>query len=66
MRICKICSATMYGVMSFSKDKREKFDRCKKCYAETKHQNIKDSELDFSEILHSEYKKAGKQNGEKL
>lgn len=28
MRICRDCLVPMTGVMSFSKDKREKFDRC--------------------------------------
>ena len=44
----------MVGVMSFSKDKHEKFCRCPKCFGETKqtkHSQIKDDELDFKEIL---------------
>lgn len=52
MRICRDCLVPMKGVMSFSKDKREKFDRCYKCHSETKHQNIKDNELSFGEVLH--------------
>ena len=41
----------MVGVMSFLKDKREKFDRCPKCFGETKHRKLQDEELDFGEEL---------------
>ncbi len=41
----------MVGVMSFSKDKHEKFCRCLKCNGETKHNSLRDSELDFGEVL---------------
>lgn len=51
MIICKDCYVPMIGVMSFSKDKHEKFGRCPKCYSETKHQIIRDVELDFGEVL---------------
>ena len=51
MVICKRCYTSMVGVMSFSKNKHEKFCRCPKCYSETKHSQIKDDELDFKEIL---------------
>ena len=42
----------MVGVMSFSKDKHEKYCRCPKCLEETKHTKINDSELNFGEVLH--------------
>ena len=51
MIICKDCYVPMIGVMSFSKNKHEKFCRCPKCYSETKHQIIRDDELDFGEEL---------------
>lgn len=51
MVVCKKCYISMVGVMSFSKDKHEKFCRCPKCHSETKHSQIKDDELDFKEIL---------------
>ena len=51
MQLCKDCYIPMVGVMSFSKDKREKFCRCPKCFSETKHQNIKSSDLSFGEEL---------------
>lgn len=51
MRICRDCLVPMTGVMSFSKDKREKFNRCPQCHGETKHRNIKDDELPFGEVL---------------
>lgn len=52
MKICRDCLIPMTHVMSFSQEKREKFDRCPKCHGETKHQNIKDNELSFGEVLH--------------
>ena len=54
MKICKNCSLPMNPVMSFSKDKNEKFCRCPKCYRETRHRSIKDDELDFGEVLSRE------------
>ena len=51
MQLCKDCYIQMVGVMSFSQDKHEKFCRCQKCYSETKHQNIKSSDLSFGEEL---------------
>ena len=51
MIICKDCYVPMVGVMSFSKDKHEKFDRCPKCFGETKHRKLRDDELDFGEVL---------------
>lgn len=47
----------MIGVMSFSKDKHEKFCRYPKCRAETRHTKLDDSELNFGEYLHREIKK---------
>ena len=38
------------AIMSFSKDKHEKFDRYPKCFGETKHKK-RDDELDFGEVL---------------
>lgn len=52
MQLCKNCWIPMVGVMSFSKDKHEKYCRCPKCLSETKHTKINDSELDFGEVLH--------------
>jgi len=49
----------MVGVMSFSKDKQEKFYQCPKCYGETKHNLLRDSELDFGKVLHSKFQKYG-------
>ena len=57
MTICKDCYVPMIGVMSFSQDKHEKFCRCPKCYSETKHQNIKSSDLSFGEELNKEMHK---------
>lgn len=51
MRFCKDCGTKMVSVMSFSKDKNEKFDRCNKCYSETKHRKLDDKELNFGEEL---------------
>lgn len=46
----------MIGVISFSKDKREKFNKCPRCYGETKHVKLCDDELTFGEVLHNELK----------
>ena len=51
MNICKNCNTSMKQVMSFSKDKHEKFDRYPKCFGETKHRKLTDDELDFGEVL---------------
>ena len=49
MQYCKDCNTKMVGIMSFCKDKHEKFCRCPKCHAETKHHQINDKELNFGE-----------------
>ena len=56
MVVCKNCYIPMVGVMSFSKDKHEKFCRCPKCCSETRHIKINDNELSFIEVLHREIK----------
>mgnify|MGYP004494088461 CR=1 FL=1 len=57
MVVCKNCYIPMIGIMSFSKDKHEKFYRCPKCYSETRRIKINDNELSFGEVLHREIKK---------
>ena len=57
MTICKECYVPMIEVMSFMKDKREKFCRCPKCYYETKHRKLRDDELYFGEVLSRELHK---------
>ena len=57
MTICKDCNIPMQPIMSFSNDKHEKFDRCPKCFGETKHVKLRDDELDFGELLHKELRK---------
>ena len=57
MQFCKDCYVPMIGVMSFSKDKHERFCRCPKCYEETKHKKLRDDELDFGETLDKEIHK---------
>ena len=57
MTICRNCSIPIQPVMSFSKDKHEKFDRCPKCFGETKHRKINDNELMFGEVLDKEIHK---------
>ena len=49
---CINCGIPMVGVMSFSKNKHERFCRCPKCYSESRHRRVNDDELDFGEILH--------------
>ena len=57
MQLCKDCYVPMIGVMSFSKDKHEKFYRCPKCFGETKHRKLRDDELVFGEVLNKEIHK---------
>ena len=57
MVVCKNCYIPMVNVMSFSSGKHEKFCRCPKCRAETRHTKINDNELSFGEVLHREIKK---------
>ena len=57
MIICKDCYVPMIGVISFSQDKHEKFCCCPKCRGETKHQKLRDGELDFEEVLSRELHK---------
>ncbi len=57
MIVCKTCNIPMVEVLSFSKDKHEKFCRCPKCNGETKHNSLMDSELDFGEVLNEKCQK---------
>lgn len=57
MKLCKYCYIPMVGIMSFSKDKREKFNKCPKCYSETEHRKLRDNELGFGEVLSRELHK---------
>ena len=57
MIICRTCSVPMQPVMSFSQDKYGKFDRCPKCFGETKHRKLRDDDLDFVEVLNKEIHK---------
>ena len=63
--ICRDCNVPMQPIMSFSKDKHEKFDRCPKCYEETKHKKLRDDELVFGKVLNKSIK-AGVVNGSRL
>ena len=54
MTFCRDCNVLMQPIMSFSKDKREKFCGCPKCYEETKHKKLRDEELVFGELLSKE------------
>ena len=57
MTICRDCNTPMQSVMSFSKDKHEKFNKYPRCYGETKHVKLRDDELTFGEVLYKELKK---------
>lgn len=56
MMLCKHCTIPMLNVMSFSKDKHEKFTKCPKCHSETKHRIINDNYI-FDEIFQKELHK---------
>ena len=55
--ICRDYNILMQPVMSFSKDKHEKFCGCSKCFSETKHRKLRDDELYFGEVLSRELHK---------
>ena len=57
MTICKDYKKPKQQVMSYSKYKHEKFDRCPKCFGETKHRKLRDDELHFGEVLDKEIHK---------
>ena len=57
MIICKDCNIPMQPIMSFSKDKHERFNKCPRCYGETKHVKLRDDELVFGEVLSREMHK---------
>ena len=57
MTVCRTCNILMQPVMSFASDKHEKFNRCPKCFGETKHRKLQDEELDFGEVLSRELHK---------
>ena len=60
MMICMDCYIPMVNVMSFSSGKHERFCRCPKCKAETRHTRLDDSELNFGEYLHRELERKRK------
>lgn len=62
MQICNVCNIPMVGVMSFSRDKKEKFCQCPKCKRETRHNLLRSSELDFGEVLHEKLVKGVNSN----
>ena len=48
---CKNCDIPRIDVMSFSKERHERFCRCPKSRGETKHQKLRDDDLKFGEVL---------------
>ena len=57
MTICRTCSIPMQPVMSFSKNKHEKFNRYPKCFGETRHKKLREDDLEFGEVLDKEIHK---------
>ena len=64
MWFCKDCNTRMVSVLSFSKNKNEKFNQCTKCFAESKHHTIKDKDLNFEEIFTDSKNKIKEGNGQ--
>lgn len=62
MVICRNCYIPMIGVISFSKNRHERFCRCPKCYSEIRHRRIREDEIDFGEMLY----KAFNNNAERI
>ena len=50
----------MVDVMSFAKERHERFCRCPKCYSESIHRRVNDEDLDFGEYLHRELNEKNK------
>lgn len=53
----------MVEIMSFQPGERNRHDRycrCPKCYRETKHIKVMNSELSFGEYMNKELRKAGR------
>lgn len=46
MRICRHCGTAMNEVLSFSSNKRERYNTCNKCHNETPKNKLTDKELD--------------------
>lgn len=57
MQFCRDCKTKLVSVLSFSKDKNEKFNCCPKCYSETRHRKLDEKELNFGEVLDKEIHK---------
>ena len=57
MTICKDCYVPMQPVISFSKNKHEKFNHYPKCFGETRHKKLREDDLDFGEVLDKEIHK---------
>lgn len=63
MTICRNCLIPMAETMSFQPGERNRLDRycrCPKCYRETKHIKVMNSELSFGEYMNKELRKAGR------
>ena len=41
-------------IISFSKNKHEKFNHYPNCFGETRHKKLRDDDLDFGEVLNRE------------
>lgn len=46
MRFCRHCGSVMREVLRFSSDRRERYNKCNKCYNETLKNKLTDKELD--------------------
>ena len=44
-------------IISFSKNKHEKFNHCPKCFGETRYKKLREDDLDFGEVLSKEIHK---------
>lgn len=46
MRFCRNCGSVMREVLSFSSDKRLRYNECNRCHNETPKNKLTDKELD--------------------
>lgn len=61
--ICRNCLIPMVETISFQSNEKNRHDRyckCPKCYKETKHIKVMNSELSLGEYMNKELRKAGR------
>ena len=61
--LCRNCLIPMVEIMSFQpreKNRHDRYCKCPKCYRETKHVKVMNSEPPFGEYINKELRKVGR------